>query len=36
MEFEIDKLNSTAYQTYGISFYDLLPQQQEVIREFLK
>lgn len=31
----IDRLNNSAYNTYGVSFGDLSPQQQQVIIEFL-
>jgi hypothetical protein len=31
----IDRLNSSAYNTYGVSFGDLTPQQQQVIIEFI-
>ncbi len=35
MNIDIDRLNYSAYNTYGVSFGDLSPQQQQVIIEFL-
>jgi len=35
MDIDIGRLNNSAYNTYGVSFGDLSPQQQQVIIEFL-
>lgn len=34
-EIDINILNESAYNTYGVSFGDLTPQQQQVIVEFI-
>ena len=35
MEFKRDKLNEIAYYLYGIQYYDLMQEQQNIIINFI-